>query len=473
MTASGAAVLVAYRELVRILRQRGSGASLPGVADWVRPELIDALSLPLGNGRGHEPVVEVSVRDGYAGCCVPQHWPAAGGARSLRLRPVRAARPVAQGAPGVSPDRYAGTVGTATALLRDRLAPHRNYLLTCGHVVAPDAMAQLDDRSLIGPLASGQTVEGRLAEWLPSIGSAIYSTALDAALVEVGRNECVSLQREPDWLPAGVGGDALLDMRVSVRRRAGPLSGELKTNWSGYVDLPGVTPGQADYFLAGAVGYASSAPTLGGDSGAALWDADERLMGLHLGAIPGAAPGSVNAVMGPIAPVLDWFSVQPYTRGDPASLPAPGALRTAPAPRTDPPPDDEAVSIVARTIWGEARGEGERGMRAVACVIANRVNIRRGGLDNPAAICLARKQFSCWNADDPNLGLLERAMREPDAAYMTAAALARSVVARDLGDITGGATHYFATTLRRRPPWALGHEPCARIGNHEFYTGID
>ena len=31
--------------------------------------------------------------------------------------------------------------------------------------------------------------------------------------------------------------------------------------------------------------------------------------------------------------------------------------------------------VLARTLWGEARGEGPEGMTAVACTIMNRVNI--------------------------------------------------------------------------------------------------
>ena len=33
------------------------------------------------------------------------------------------------------------------------------------------------------------------------------------------------------------------------------------------------------------------------------------------------------------------------------------------------------IDVLARTIWGEARGEGTSGMSAVACVVINRVKI--------------------------------------------------------------------------------------------------
>ena len=59
----------------------------------------------------------------------------------------------------------------------------------------------------------------------------------------------------------------------------------------------------------------------------------------------------------------------------------------------------EEQKIVAMTILGEARGEGEEGMYAVACVIAQRsIAWKR----TPKQICFADKQFSCWNPKDPN-----------------------------------------------------------------------
>ena len=65
----------------------------------------------------------------------------------------------------------------------------------------------------------------------------------------------------------------------------------------------------------------------------------------------------------------------------------------------------EEQKIVAMTILGEARGEGEEGMYAVACVIAQRsIAWKR----TPKQICLADKQFSCWNPKDPNRKIIWR-----------------------------------------------------------------
>ena len=65
------------------------------------------------------------------------------------------------------------------------------------------------------------------------------------------------------------------------------------------------------------------------------------------------------------------------------------------------------VDVLARTIWGEARGEGKEGMEAVASVILNRTEIakRLDGYwwgNTIIQVCQKPYQFSCWNKLDPN-----------------------------------------------------------------------
>lgn len=85
----------------------------------------------------------------------------------------------------------------------------------------------------------------------------------------------------------------------------------------------------------------------------------------------------------------------------------------------------EIVEILARTLWGEARGEGVIGMEAVAWVVLNRRTVARqearrqiqrfGHLrkrywwgDTILKICRKPYQFSCWNMDDPNMAKMLR-----------------------------------------------------------------
>ena len=56
--------------------------------------------------------------------------------------------------------------------------------------------------------------------------------------------------------------------------------------------------------------------------------------------------------------------------------------------------EDYAINIVARTLYMEARGEGDAGLKMVMTVIWNRAG---GDKDFFADECLRPEQFSCWN----------------------------------------------------------------------------
>ncbi len=119
------------------------------------------------------------------------------------------------------------------------------------------------------------------------------------------------------------------------------------------------------------------------------------------------------------------------------------------------------ADVVAMTILAEARGEGEVGMRAVACVIAQRAQERR---QTPRQVCLARFQFSCWNNKGPED--LQHLMRLPQASY--AKRLSRDLARLDRS-LVGEANHYHATWMRKKPYWAKGRQPTKVIGRHAFY----
>lgn len=127
-----------------------------------------------------------------------------------------------------------------------------------------------------------------------------------------------------------------------------------------------------------------------------------------------------------------------------------------------------AEHIAIRTLWSEARGEPDEGQRAVAHVLVNRLKDGRWG-PTFASVCLASSQFSCWNTTDPNrkaVALL------PDADPMLAqlAGFMAQAIAGDT-DPTGGATHYYATSMKTAPFWAKG-KPFIRIGRHLFFKDI-
>lgn len=130
------------------------------------------------------------------------------------------------------------------------------------------------------------------------------------------------------------------------------------------------------------------------------------------------------------------------------------------------------IDILARTIWGEARGETEQGMQAIACVVMNRLKKARENNgywwgDTVRAICQKPYQFSCWNADDPNASKI-RVVDEQDPILIQARHIARRYVLGFGEDITKGATHYHTKSIR--PYWVKSMEETVKICNHIFYS---
>lgn len=127
----------------------------------------------------------------------------------------------------------------------------------------------------------------------------------------------------------------------------------------------------------------------------------------------------------------------------------------------------EDVQYLAKTIWGEARGEGEDGMRAVALVIVNRLHAK-GYPSTIEKVVRQRLQFSCWNKRDRNSRKLNR-IKPHWPQYKDALRVAQEVLDGKHQDITGGATHYHAT--RVNPKWAKSGRlvKVASHGKHLFY----
>ena len=102
--------------------------------------------------------------------------------------------------------------------------------------------------------------------------------------------------------------------------------------------------------------------------------------------------------------------------------------------------------IIAMTILGEARGEGEAGMYAVGCIIAQR-SIAWG--KTPRQVCLKKWQFSCWNPNDPNKAKLPSLLNTPQGAYAKRLAVNLKQLQRSY---INNADHY--CTLSSNPFWS-------------------
>ena len=130
------------------------------------------------------------------------------------------------------------------------------------------------------------------------------------------------------------------------------------------------------------------------------------------------------------------------------------------------------MDTLARTIWGESRGESWLGKVAVAHVILNRVKTpkrRRWWGDTIHDVCTYPMQFSTWNQDDINRPKMER-LTFDDETFRECLAAASAAVHGLEPDPTEKSTHYHTRAVE--PRWARGKEPVAVIGVHLFYRGI-
>jgi len=122
-------------------------------------------------------------------------------------------------------------------------------------------------------------------------------------------------------------------------------------------------------------------------------------------------------------------------------------------------------TMLALTLWREARGEGRDGMRAVGHVIQNRIKASMAK-DWGHAIT-KRWQFSSMTAaGDPELILWPE---QPDQSFEEAMQIADLIYGGGDFDLTQGATFYFNPAVVR-PDWAKDMVQVATIGHHDFYV---
>ncbi|MEZ5955918.1 MAG: cell wall hydrolase [Hyphomonadaceae bacterium] len=135
--------------------------------------------------------------------------------------------------------------------------------------------------------------------------------------------------------------------------------------------------------------------------------------------------------------------------------------------------NEAEVRLLAATVWGEARSEGEDGMRAVAHVMVNRIGPRFG--EHLSTVILSPKQFSVWNRGDPNRRTVINLARDPssvatDPQWLVADQVAREVLSGQSVDPTGGALFYHTRAVR--PRWARIGQGRQVIGQHIFYADV-
>lgn len=402
---------------------------------------------------------------GFAdGCVLPDRLVLAGGC--LAVRAERALPCQLHGAMQVINASRGREPGTLTGLVRST-SNGALFALTAGHVLGGDRDAAAGDRIELSVNGTARTVNGKLDSWAPAFYGGNPDTDIDAGLASIDAEMLAVLMNQGLQLPRGIATLLPRDNMV-LRTRTAQHAATALGYVSVWVDLCN-GGSQLDYHLQGGMAYACTGTPEPGDSGAPLWDADDNLLAMHVGGGIGGVSG--NGVAVPITRVLDFLRCAVVTRGATATAPVPLAMAPAPVLAMAASPQS-SQGILARTLWGEARGEGRDGMAAVASVVLNRVKRQTYWGRTVEEVCRKPYQFSCWNANDPNrVKLLAAVIADP--GFTVAEDISAAALRHELADNTAGATHYHARGLRPLPRWASNHLPCATIGQHLFYNDIN
>ena len=141
---------------------------------------------------------------------------------------------------------------------------------------------------------------------------------------------------------------------------------------------------------------------------------------------------------------------------------------------------------MTRTIYGEARGEGQQGKIVVGWVVRNRAKKARRhraetGKNHPLlgdgsleVACTARMQFSCWNLNEPNRKvILVKTLPDglDDGRFLDCLSAALDVILGFEADPTCGSTHHHTAAVA--PAWPRGKQPVRQIGSHRFFNDVD
>ncbi|MHB0776284.1 cell wall hydrolase [Halomonas sp. WWR20] len=155
-------------------------------------------------------------------------------------------------------------------------------------------------------------------------------------------------------------------------------------------------------------------------------------------------------------------------RAEAGERPAPSVLITPPGVQAVDPagtaPLDDAITCLARSIYWEAKGQGEADMAAVANVVMNRLS----HAEFPKTVCdvvtqgseQGRCQFSWWCDGRPD-------SVQEESSYTRAKEVARKALNQQLPDRTDGAMYFHGRGIT--PSWASEFVKTYETDVHAFY----
>ena len=109
-------------------------------------------------------------------------------------------------------------------------------------------------------------------------------------------------------------------------------------------------------------------------------------------------------------------------------------------------------SVLAGTLFGEIRGGACQAQENVAQAILNRQH--HSPTHTIAQICLAHRQFDCWDTTDPNRAQIFAAPHAQPRVWAAICDVAYTALTGKNPDRIHGACNYFACWMKVAPPWA-------------------
>ncbi len=140
------------------------------------------------------------------------------------------------------------------------------------------------------------------------------------------------------------------------------------------------------------------------------------------------------------------------------------------------PDESKCLSVM---IYGEARGESDRGQVAVAYTAVN-----RAAKKTVCNVVLTPKQYSVFNGNDALKAAAMSATLEPmqknsidKQSWEKATKIARMVLNREIKDPTNGSAYYISPSAMKSfgytyPKWTLTYKKTVHIGNHVFFKDM-
>lgn len=131
--------------------------------------------------------------------------------------------------------------------------------------------------------------------------------------------------------------------------------------------------------------------------------------------------------------------------------------------------DDSDTILLARMIYGEARGLSKTEKIAVAHSAVNRLEKRPEYFgDDLKKVLLKHKQYSCFNKNDENRKKMKDPLKyEPEECFKECYDVAYKVLSGEYEDPTDGATYYLNPAKAKHKSWTKNLYRIGRIETEE------